>query len=357
MRIGAAQNQVGGTGAGAGNIITGSGWIGIVLDADAGSGNLILSNAIFDNAATGIDLGRDTPTPNDEGDVDTGPNNLQNYPVLTSVASNDGAAIRATLNSLPSSSYTVEFFSNHACDDTGFGEGETPMGTATLTTDASGSGSVTAAFESISGSVMTATATDAQGNTSEFSACAELTTLGVSSSPSTQIVSQGITVTAQGGTFEGTVDLACSGAPAYSTCGLEDDQLTLTGGQASTTMTVSTSAPAGGFPAAPDEAPGDRGLWLWGLLLAPGLLALGVRGTDRLVRTSGIRPISGSVHGRLPWVGVLVLGCLALALQISCGGDGSSPPTGGTPSGSHDLTVSAAWESAESTATVTLVVQ
>jgi hypothetical protein len=166
-----------------------------------------------------------------------------------------------------------------------------------------------------------------------------------------------ITVTAQGGDFGGTVDLACSGAPSYSTCTLTDDQLTLTGGVASTVMTVTTSAPAGGFPLAPEETPGDRGLWLWGLLLASGLLAVGGWGADRVVRTSGIRRVSGSVPRRLHWIGVAVVVCMAVAFQTSCGGDGSSPPTGGTPPGSHDLTVSATWESAVSTTTVTLVVQ
>ena len=101
-------------------------WVGVALFVDAGTGNLILSNSIFDNAALGIELNRDGVTVNDEGDADTGPNNLQNYPVLTSVASNGGAAVQAALNSSPSSSYTLDFFSNTACDDTVSGKEKPP---------------------------------------------------------------------------------------------------------------------------------------------------------------------------------------------------------------------------------------
>lgn len=53
------------------------------------------------------------------------------------------------------------------------------------------------------------------------------------------------------------------------------------------------------------------------------------------------------------------LGTLLLILQASCGSDGStsSPLTGGTAAGSYNLTVTMAWESVQSTATATLVVQ
>jgi hypothetical protein len=57
----------------------------------AGNGNAVLGNAIYGNASLGINLypvlGVNT---NDAGDTDTGTNNLQNFPVLTSVSS-DGS--------------------------------------------------------------------------------------------------------------------------------------------------------------------------------------------------------------------------------------------------------------------------
>ena len=69
------------------------------------------------------DLANDLVTPNDESDSDTGPNDLQNHPALTSMVSNGGAAVKATLSSAPSSSFSLDFFSDVSCDESGFGEG------------------------------------------------------------------------------------------------------------------------------------------------------------------------------------------------------------------------------------------
>jgi CSLREA domain-containing protein len=360
---GASNNTIGGAESGAGNIIANSGWHGLALFADAGTGNLIRSNSIFGNAGMGIDLGRDAVTLNDEGDADTGANNLQNYPEVTSVVADGSAAIQASLSSTPSSSFTLEFFSNDECDGTGFGEGQTPLGTASLTTDASGLGNVTAAFYGVTGTVVTATATDADGNTSEFSECAAISTLGVSPSPATQTVTPGqsatyaIIVTAQGGTFEGTVDLACSGNPTGTTCTFDQDQVTLASGQASATMTVTTVAPAHLGPSTRTPSPPGRGpaapgtLWLAVLLSVLGLASLVARGWAKdekaLVRR---RSLSRSIATAALGAGLI----LALG---SCGDDGTKPPSGGTPSGSYDMTVTATWESVEVSTTVTMIVQ
>jgi hypothetical protein len=70
--------------------------------------------------------------------------------------------------------YRIELFANAVCDPSGFGEGETYLGSISVTTSPSGvapflfhlpsSVSVEAFF--------TATATDPDGSTSEFSRCA-----------------------------------------------------------------------------------------------------------------------------------------------------------------------------------------
>jgi len=354
---GAANNSVGGTEAGAGNVVANSGWHGITLFQDAGTGNAIRSNSVFDNGSLGIELGRDGVSENDEGDSDTGPNDLQNYPSLTAVMAGGGAAIQATLHSAPSSSYDLDFFSDLACDESGYGEGRTPLGTASLTTDASGVGTATASFSGVGGTVVTATATDASGNTSEFSKCAVLAALAVSPSPASRTVAAGasavytIAVAVSDTAFEGAVDLACSGNPTGTACTFEEDGPTLASGQASTTMTVTTVAPASSPPSSTGRTP--IGPWLlW--LAALGALAV----AGKVAREEALGRPHPTVRPSVPRVvGQAALGAIILAAAASCGNDGTSIPSGGTPPGSYELTVTASWESVQASTTVTMVVQ
>ncbi|MEN3312811.1 MAG: hypothetical protein V7645_2140, partial [Actinomycetota bacterium] len=170
----ANNNTIGGTAAGAGNVIrhnTGAG-----VNASGGTGNSILTNSIDANGALGIDLAGEGVTANDANDPDTGPNNLQNAPVISSVV--DGT-ITGTLNSESSKVYRIEFFSNNACDSTGRGEGARFLGTTTVTTTAGGDASISASPPLVAtGEFVTATATDPSGNTSEFSACQAATVSG-----------------------------------------------------------------------------------------------------------------------------------------------------------------------------------
>jgi len=140
--------------------------------------NSILYNSIFSNGTLGIDLGDDGITPNDTGDGDSGNfNDLQNFPVITSAQFGAGTVtIQGTLSSAPSSTYVVQFFQNTACDPSGAGEGQTFLGETTITTAASGVGTFNVTFPGVAGGFATATATDSQGNTSEFSACAAIST-------------------------------------------------------------------------------------------------------------------------------------------------------------------------------------
>lgn len=113
-------------------------------------------------------------TPNDPGDGDTGANNLQNFPVLTVVSSSSGSTtIAGTLNSTASTSFDLQFFANPSCDLFGNGEGAMFIGSATVMTNGSGNASFTVTLPTPLpfGHVMTATATDPSGNTSEFSEC------------------------------------------------------------------------------------------------------------------------------------------------------------------------------------------
>lgn len=137
----------------------------------------IAANAIFGNAALGIDLNNDGITLNDPDDADSGPNGLQNFPVLTSVTSlaNGTLRVEGTLDRPSGGSLEVRFdlFRSTNCDST-HGEGEIYLGASTVffppvpvetfSVDMPGANLP-------AGSVITATATTG-GATSEFSACA-----------------------------------------------------------------------------------------------------------------------------------------------------------------------------------------
>ena len=134
--------------------------------------NAIYQNKIYGNGGLGIDLGNDGVTPNDPCDAETGPNNLQNYPVLKSVTNTGGNVnITGTLNSTANTTFRLEFFRNDAVDPSGFGEGQVFLGSMDVTTDASCNATFNANFPSVAvAQRVTATATDPAGNTSEFSA-------------------------------------------------------------------------------------------------------------------------------------------------------------------------------------------
>ena len=140
----------------------------------SGTGNSIRLNSIAFNGGLGIDLGVNGVTANDAADADIGANTLQNSPVLTSLALNGTTTtVTGTLSSTPSSMFDIDFYSNVACDASGRGEGQTHRGVLTVMTDVVGQTSFTFTFSGVlaAGHVVTATATDGLGNTSEFSAC------------------------------------------------------------------------------------------------------------------------------------------------------------------------------------------
>ena len=195
---GAENNTIGGA-AGAGNIIAFNLGAGVLVES--GNGNDIQSNSIFSNGGLGIDLAPGGVTPNDVGDGDAGANNLQNFPVLTSSngVAGGGVNVKGTLNSSANTTFTLDFFSNPSCDASGNGEGRTFLGSASVMT--SGTGNVTfdvniAASASV-GQSITATATNPQGDTSEFSNCVTYgaADLGITKSASSGTIVVGSNVT------------------------------------------------------------------------------------------------------------------------------------------------------------------
>jgi hypothetical protein len=165
---GASQNIIGGTDASASNTIAYNNFGGVVVRS--GTGDAIRGNSIFSNGGLGIDLGADGVTPNDRGDGDAGPNNLQNYPVITSaIATPVQLVVVGSIDTANPKSVTIEIYASSVpvpgADPTGHGEGQTFLGKANPDT----SGQFSVILPPVpTGSVISATATDAAGNTSEF---------------------------------------------------------------------------------------------------------------------------------------------------------------------------------------------
>lgn len=137
----------------------------------ASSGILLLGNSIHSNAELGINLGNDDATPNDPGDYDSGPNNLQNYPVITGYNPDTGA-VTATLDSdRPLVTYTVHVYESSVCDAWGYGEGATFLGGTTVVTNSGGDATISVTAMATPGASLTMLASDPDGNTSEFSPC------------------------------------------------------------------------------------------------------------------------------------------------------------------------------------------
>lgn len=178
---GATNNMIGGVitrvGTPAFNVIAGNAGSGVGA-ASGVTGLTIRGNSIHSNGGLGIDLNRDGPTMNDitETDADTGPNNLQNYPILTTFIANpynNGGSdvhFNGRFKSTPNTTFHIEYFSNDTYDPTGFGEGQVWIGSIDFTTPASGRiGWATAFQTAFPVKNLTMTATDPNGNTSEFS--------------------------------------------------------------------------------------------------------------------------------------------------------------------------------------------
>lgn len=167
----AFNNTVGGTQLEAANKIAFNGGVGIRLMG--GTGNAIRGNSIFSNGGMGIDLDPPGVTANDGTDSDIGPNNLQNFPVLTSVMSlGNSTTIQGSLKSIPNATFQIDFYSSAVLDSSGNGEGALFLHTTTVNTNGSGDATINVTFQTPMGATqaVTATATDANGNTSEFSA-------------------------------------------------------------------------------------------------------------------------------------------------------------------------------------------
>ena len=152
---GAFDNLIGGTVTGTGNIIgyNGHGLVypaGIALTDLAGSGNSIIGNQFVRNTGLSIDLeniadSASGVTDNDVNDLDSGPNDYLNFPVLwTGELDGSNLSLTGALAAEPSSQYRIEFYSAALGTEDGSGHGEAHilLGSISVTTDGSGNASI-----------------------------------------------------------------------------------------------------------------------------------------------------------------------------------------------------------------------
>jgi len=219
IHAGGPDSTIGGIGPGEANVIAYTKNIGGTGDGvylPFGEQNVIRGNRIFGNAGLGIDVmpagSPEGVTPNDPGDTDTGGNDMQNFPLFTSVTTGATTHVQGVLHSKASMTYDLDFYSN-ACSTFPRDplEGETWIGTTQVTTDGNGD----AAFDEVlsvataAGSRVTATATDPLGNTSEFSQG-----LAFSSAPASGTPAGGTTITLHGTDMASGLSVTVGGQPA-----------------------------------------------------------------------------------------------------------------------------------------------
>ncbi|GAB4193604.1 MAG: hypothetical protein Tsb002_24240 [Wenzhouxiangellaceae bacterium] len=145
---------------------------GVVIDGVA-TGNRLSQNQIYNHNIIAVDLGFDGSTANDPNDDDTGPNNLLNSPNIVSASINNGATRTVQISyNVPTSAanattpLTVEFFWTDRLETA---QARYYLGSSTYL---SPPGSVATAFtfpDNATGGILTAIATDSDGNSSEIS--------------------------------------------------------------------------------------------------------------------------------------------------------------------------------------------
>jgi hypothetical protein len=145
-------------------------WDGIEATAGAGQRNTFERNRFRDHPGLGIDLGADGVSPNDPGDADAGPNRTQNHPVIefaNLVAGEVQVTHRTDAQALFSAyPLTIDFFLADAAPSP---QGRSFLGRVTYPTPLVLQVDALPLPDGTLGGELVALATDAEGNTSEFS--------------------------------------------------------------------------------------------------------------------------------------------------------------------------------------------
>jgi Calx-beta domain/Concanavalin A-like lectin/glucanases superfamily/Viral BACON domain/FG-GAP-like repeat len=151
IRVLGSNSVVGGIEDGAGNTVAFNTGNGVVVTA----GNPVRRNSIYSNGQKGI-VSVASP-----------------FPAIPNLTVNANGSAQGTLSSTPSTTFIIEFFTNTACDPSGFGEGERFLNETSVTTDASGNANIPVPQVAR----LTATSTSPANTTSEFSRCVTPTNL------------------------------------------------------------------------------------------------------------------------------------------------------------------------------------
>lgn len=177
-------NRIGGTNVAERNLIGFNNGAGVFIRD--GTNNSVHGNLIFANRVWSIRLGLASPNKNDAGDVDTGPNQLQNFPDLAAVRwTAGGLLVDGSLSGRTNKTYRLEFFGSPACVVSNYAMARDFVGWTNLTIGSNSveSFSVQLIAPVAPGHFVTATATDDAGNTSEFSPCVALPALQYVATP------------------------------------------------------------------------------------------------------------------------------------------------------------------------------
>ncbi len=207
---------IGGTLAGQANAIANNSGDGVSMTG--GTGATIRGNAIYSNGGLGIDLlGSIGPTANDANDADNGPNNLQNFPVL-SHATVYGVDLHVVgqLQSSPFTAFVIDFYWSPSGDLSNFGEGQFHIGSTNVTTNGGGDATFTLAFTDAGvpvGAILSATATASNGTFTLFTDTSEFAQNQLVGSPlgavsDSNVAANQVAENAANGTVVGLVALA-----------------------------------------------------------------------------------------------------------------------------------------------------
>ena len=217
-----ADNQIGSTAPGAGNIIAYNGSSGVAMNNTLRTS--VRGNSIFRNReisgfpGTGIDLDHDSLTPNDDGDVDAGSNDLLNYPLIRAVTVGPGTTrLEGAYRGAADTAVTLDFYWN-SCNFRPRDpvQGEHHFVQFLVVTDANGFAEFDGTFGVVipAGAPVSATATDTDGNTSEFSQ-----QIVFAITPASGPAAGGTTVSIGGTNFDPAVTVAIGGVGGPTSSG------------------------------------------------------------------------------------------------------------------------------------------